>query len=74
MYERGVALGGEFRGKGAHVHLGYVGYLTPIAYDRNFLFDADELSDQRPGRWGGTHKVVATGKGLDRILTLLDKR
>lgn len=23
MYERGVALGEEFRGKGAHVHLGY---------------------------------------------------
>ena len=24
MYDRGVALGEEFRGKGAHVHLGYV--------------------------------------------------
>jgi beta-glucosidase len=24
MYERGVALGEEFRGKGSHVHLGYV--------------------------------------------------
>ena len=27
MYERGVALGEEFRGKGAHVHLGYVMFL-----------------------------------------------
>jgi hypothetical protein len=26
IYERGVALGEEFRGKGAHVHLGYVDY------------------------------------------------
>ena len=43
MYERSVALGEEFRGKGAHVHLGYVGHLTPIACDKNFLFDADEL-------------------------------
>jgi beta-glucosidase len=30
MYERGVALGEEFRGKGAHVHLGYVGYPRTI--------------------------------------------
>lgn len=25
MYERGLAMGAEFRGKGAHIYLGYVG-------------------------------------------------
>ena len=39
MYQRGIALGEEFRGKGAHVHLGYV-VVNPRCWPQNSPLDA----------------------------------
>lgn len=58
MYKRGVALGEEFRAKGAHVHLGYVVYC--VYYDT--LLTATSSKDLPRDPWDATPSADVTGR------------
>lgn len=60
MYDRGAAMGAEFRGKGSHVALGYVFTF--------FSQTTSNLIDLSLAHWEDPHMLVGIGRAFRRTL------